>query len=498
MRARLTAAVFVSGLVVASTLAGAPSAFAAPASPVNTCGETGFDPKDYPAEPPSLDSPPVLPPIPEKFVIPLPYPSVELVPVPDPAPDTTRVDAEPVTDPCSDPCPDLTDDKPVDEDGTGSIGRFPFPRIEIDPQPETIPIPIPGPPGAPVPDAPAPAVNPAEPGLATAPPAQPGVGDVSVVSQLTGHGSENRTDKRWQVDGTDLGIMWESKPGEVAVAFGDSFGKGWQYGVVGGDDWRSNVLGHSSDTDLSDGMTIDSMVQDSPCHAAELLNSRKIKNWETTVIPTSGFALGERQYMSYMSVRRWSSIPGLWWTNYGGIAYSDDDGSTWTKDAHAKWDNVFGIGKFQVSTMVPAGEYVYMFGTVNGRVGQVGLARVPKADVLNKTAYQYWVNGTWAPVDANDAVPIADGMSGELSVRYDAGRDVWQMTYLDPIAGNIVLREAKSPQGQWTSPTTLVRTADYPKAYGGFMHPWSTPDALYFTISEWDSYNVYLMKAQVF
>lgn len=495
MRARYAVLGCAVALIASTTILVTPSS-AAPPAPVNGCGETGFDPKDYPPEPPSIDSPPVLPPLPNRFVIPVPYPSVELVPVPDPAPVNTRVDAEPMSDPCMDPCPDLTDDVEPDELGSGSA-RLPFPRIEIDPQPETIPIPVPGPPGEPGPPAPPAAVNPAEPGPPTAAPDRPAVGDVSVVSQLTGPGSENRTDKRWQVDGTDLGIMWESKPGEIAVAFGDSFGKGWEYGVVGGPDWRSNTLGHSADTDLTDGMTIDSMVQDSRCHATELIGSRKVKNWETTVIPTSGFAIDDRQYMSYMSIRRWSTFPGMWWTNYGGIAYSDDDGSTWVKDPHARWDNMFGLSKFQVSTMVPHGDFVYMFGTVNGRIGTVGLARVPKDDVLNKTAYQYWVDGTWAPVDANEATPIADGTASELSVRYDAQRSIWQMTYLDPFAGTIVLRESNSAQGQWTPPSTLVRTTEYPKAYGGFMHPWSKDGELYFTVSEWDSYNVYLMKASV-
>ncbi len=64
-----------------------------------------------------------------------------------------------------------------------------------------------------------------------------------------------------------------------------------------------------------------------------------------------------------MSVRRWSIIPGMWYTNLGGIAWSDDHGQTWTKDQHARWDNLFGIGRFQVATMVPQGDHVYMFGT---------------------------------------------------------------------------------------------------------------------------------------
>lgn len=71
------------------------------------------------------------------------------------------------------------------------------------------------------------------------------------------------------------------------------------------------------------------------------------------------------------------------------------------------------------------------------------------------------------------------------------------MSYLDPIAGNIVLRESDSPQGHWSDATPLVQTADYPKAYGGFMHPWSDGRDLHFTMSEWDSCSVYLMRARL-
>lgn len=495
----------------------APSSSAAPLpwapAPVNSCGEVGFDPVvrlPDPNAPPA----PLLPPLPPRIDIPVPWPVIVPVPVPGPQPDNTRIDPAPLPkDPCANPCPEVTDNeppKPPPAPGSGSVGSgsagssgaglFGLPQIEIRPETEPIPIPVPGQGPGPTPQpAPPPVVHPAEPGPLTDPVPTPAVREVSFVSQLTGHGSENRTDKRWQVDGTDLGIFWESKPGQVAVAFGDTFGKGWKYGEIGGedDDWRSNVLGHSTDRDLSDGLTIDSMVQDSPCHAAELLDSRKIKNFETTTIPTSGFAIGDRQFMSYMSVNHWSRIPGMWLTNYGGLAYSDDNGQTWTKDQHARWDNIFGLGRFQVASMVPQGDYVYMFGTPNGRLGVIGLARVPKKDVLNKTAYQYWVNGTWAPASENLATPLVFGLASELSVRYDADSERWQMSYLDTTSGSIVLRESASPQGVWSNQTPLVSTADYPKAYGGFMHPWSTGKDLYFTISEWDSYNVYLMRAQL-
>ncbi|PXX65680.1 uncharacterized protein DUF4185 [Nocardia tenerifensis] len=500
----------LSGALIAGLLTvPVPAAHAAPfpwaPAPVNSCGEVGFDPLNRERDP----TEPPLPELPERIDIPVPIPQLTPVPVPDPPPDNTRIDPAPLpADPCRTPCPDVRDNpktpepSPLPEDAPPSSGSgvpFRIPRVELKPEIEPIPIPVPGGPGVEPQPAPPPVIHPAEPGPLAAPVHEPRVTSVELVGQVTGHGSENRTDLRWQVDGTDLGLMWETRPGEVAVVFGDTFGKGWQSGGAGLDDedWRSNVLAYSTDRDLTDGLTLDTMVQDSRCHAAEILGSRKIRNWETTTIPTSGFALGDRQYLSYMSVRRWSRIPGLWTSNYGGIAYSDDRGRTWTKDQYAKWDNIFGTGRFQVAAMVPQGDYVYMFGTPNGRLGMIGLARVPKAEVLNTSAYQYWVNGTWAPAAENAATPVVPGMAGEVSVRYDEAGARWQMVYLDATRGTIVTRNAAAPQGNWTEAAQLVSTVDYPTAYGGFIHPWSTGQDLYFTVSTWRNYNVYLMHARL-
>ncbi|WP_024801434.1 DUF4185 domain-containing protein [Nocardia sp. BMG51109] len=536
--------VLLTALGLAAPAAAAPAPWAP--APVNACGETGFDPL---AREPDPNAPPA-PVLPPNIDIPVPIPEIVPVPVPGPQPDNTRIDPAPLPpDPCANPCPDIRDTpKPAaaeepakpkepapDSSGSGSgsadsgsgdsgsgsnsgsgdsgsgggsnsgsgsgsgsnSGPFNLPSVRIKPEPEPIPIPVPGgePPAPQTP--PPPIVHPAEPGPIAAPVAPRHLESTRLVNQVTGHGSTNRTDMRWGVDGTDLGIMWETKPDEIAVLFGDTFGKGWHPGGAGGadQDWRSNVLGYSTERDLSKGLSIDTMVQDSRCHAAELLDSRKIKNYETTVIPTSGFALGGRQYVSYMSVNHWDRIPGMWWTNNGGLAYSDDNGRTWVKDQYAKWDNMFGLHRFQVTTMVPHGDYVYMFGTPNGRVGVIGLARVPRAEVLNKSAYQYWVNGTWAPAAENTATPVLPGIAGEISVRYDESSGQWQMVYLDPARQAIVLRTAAEPQGAWNEGLPLVNTTEYPASYGGFIHPWSTGKDLYFTMSAWDSYNVYLMHS---
>lgn len=546
-RSEIPAALTLSGSVaaVAALLLPTATAGAAPLAPwapppVNSCGETGYDPlaRQQPPAPPGPPPPQSNPTI----HIPVPVPQIMPVPIPGPLPDNTRIDQQPLPeDPCANPCPDIRDDAkpktdvPAPQDdpaatpdpaatGTGEPPQpttppattppattppppstdnpLGLPQIQIDPQTEPIPIPVPGgEPPEPQP-APTPDVQPAAPAPVAAAPAKPQVQSVDLVDQVTGHGSANRTDMRWSVDGTDLGLIWETKPGQVAVVFGDTFGKGWEAPGAGtGDqDWRSNTIAYSSNRDLSKGLTLDSFVEDSRCHAAQILDSRKIANFEITTIPTSGFAIGDRQYLTYMSVNRWSRIPGMWWTNLGGIAWSDDNGRTWTKSQWAQWDNLFGVNRFQVSTMVPHDDYVYVFGTPNGRMGFIGLGRVPKDQVLNKSAYQYWVNGNWEPTAGPGqllATSIADGMAGEVSVRYDQDSGLWQMTYLDVSKHQIVLRTAAEPQGTWSAPVALVDTDDYPAAYGGFMHPWSTGKDLYFTMSAWNSYNVYLMHASL-
>ncbi|WP_307817237.1 DUF4185 domain-containing protein [Nocardia acididurans] len=489
--------------------------------PVNSCGETGFDPLAREREPGTQPPPPD-----NTIRIDVPVPEIIEVPIPGPAQDNTRIVAEPLPeDPCANPCPDIRDrPKPAPEaaeapapegnpeesapgtgepgGGSGGSAAIPWPKLEINTQTELIPVPVPGGEEPEPQPAPEPAAQVADPAPVAAPPALPVVESVDVVDQMTGPGSENRTDMRWSVDGTDLGLMWETKPGEVAVVFGDTFGKGWEPigGGTGDQDWRSNVIGYSTDTDLSDGLTLDTFAQDSRCHAAEILASRKINNFEITTIPTSGFALGDRQYLTYMSVARWSKVPGMWWTNLGGLAWSDDNGSTWTKSQWAQWHNLFGLGRFQVATMVPHGDHVYMFGTPNGRMGVIGLARVPKDQILNKTAYQYWINGTWEPANGPGewlATPLVSGTASELAIRYDAASGLWQMIYLDVTTNRMVLRTATEPQGTWTDPVTLVTADDYPSLYGGFIHPWSSGNDLYFAMSTWNAYNVFLMRAVI-
>ncbi len=60
-----------------------------------------------------------------------------------------------------------------------------------------------------------------------------------------------------------------------------------------------------------------------------------------------------------------------------------------------------------------------------------------------------------------------------------------------------MLRKAREPQGLWSEPSELVHSSKYDQLYGGFMHPWSSGEDLYFTMSTWTDYNVALMRARI-
>jgi len=305
----------------------------------------------------------------------------------------------------------------------------------------------------------------------------------------------NHTDLKDQLFGTDLGILWAVGDNKVMIAFGDTYGRGWG-GAGGGPptaDWRSNTLALSTDADPAKGLVFTTMIQDKPGHAGELIASRK-DGTELTVIPTAGVTVGSRHYIHFMSVQWWGP-PGVWHTNCGGLAYSDDAGKTWIKAAKPVWKNTAQWDDhFQQAAFAKSGGYVYLFGTPNGRRGSVSLARVFPRRLLDKEAYQYWDGQGWQIGNEAAAVPVAHGPAGELSVAYNSFFRRWLMVSLDEDRHALVLRDAPALTGPWSEEKTLVKGADYPVLYGGFIDPLhNSGKDLYFTLSQWWPYNVFWM-----
>jgi hypothetical protein len=323
------------------------------------------------------------------------------------------------------------------------------------------------------------------------PPAPEGSSVAVEVAKVTGVDGVTNTGEKWAIYGTDLGIVWDNGQGQVLAAFGDTFGSTW-YGPGGnGNDWRSNVLLRSDDRDLADGLAFSEAAEDWPGHAGQLIPSLKADRFEITVIPTSGLSVGSRQYLTYMSVRQWGT-PGGWDTNYGSLAYSDDNGATWQTDGAPRWDNADGASGFQMGALAKREGWVYLFATPNGRYGPARLARVPEGEVLDGAAYEYWDGQAFTRGAEASAAEVFDAPVGELSVAWNEQRGLWLAIYAN--GPDLVLRTATQPEGPWTEPQLLLSASDFPGFYCGFIHPWSSGDDLYFMTSRWDTYGVYLMR----
>ncbi len=305
-----------------------------------------------------------------------------------------------------------------------------------------------------------------------------------VVAKLTGPDSLNRTD-RWNVYGTDLGHMFRYG-NQLRFTFGDTFGPERT-------DHRDNTMAWSTDNDINDGLEFDNYVTDSPGHAKKLFDDPSVAN----VIPTYGIAEGERMFLHYMAVRQWLT-PGRWDVAYSGLAYSNDEGNTWTMDPSVKWGDDSNFA--QVAFVRPGDGYIYLFGIREGRFGGVKLARVPEGSLLDRGAYRYWTGSGWAR-NERTATTIVPAPVGELSLRWSGHYQKWLMTYLNDNnlpdePERIVLRAAENFTGPWSDELVLTTSADYPDPYAPYQVP-DQPDGpdLYYTMSRfWPEYNVFLMR----
>ena len=309
----------------------------------------------------------------------------------------------------------------------------------------------------------------------------------TLVAKLSGPDSINETDARFNVYGTDLGHTFEHR-GRVCMVFGDTYGPHKTAP-------RSNALAWVEYADPADGLRITDMATDARGHARELLPARRVWGYETTVIPTYGVSLGGRMYLHYMSVRYWGR-PGRWRLRHAGLASSMDDGETWVRERGVRWS---GRSNFGQAAIVAFEGYAYFFGIPGGRWGGVRLARVPEDAVLDARAYRYWDGERWGERERERAArTLAPPPVGELSVRWNAYLGKWLMLSLNERRRAVVVRTADALTGPWGEERVVATAAEFPGLYAPYILPRpphsSAGPELFFTLSLWGPYNVYLMR----
>nr|MDO8088532.1 DUF4185 domain-containing protein [Candidatus Sigynarchaeum springense] len=329
-----------------------------------------------------------------------------------------------------------------------------------------------------------------------------------MVVPLTGQYSLNDS-RLADVMGTDLGIVVKYQ-GQYRFIFGDTFGGDYlPHQPCNYCDWRSNVMAYSNDSTFSDGIVINGWVTNgTPPNATELFGPvEKIDKVDLTMIPTAAMVDGSKFHIFYMDINHWGTA-GVYYTNYGSIAYSDD-GVHFTRATNVSWPgdsnfNMFGhVQDFRPDSIATGWEY--FLATPAGRYHAAYLLRVPRSKVLDQSAYQYFAgtdgagSPAWSPSMCS-ARAVIERPVGELSVMWNEYLQRYVVMYIEHYTATIILRTAKNLWGPWSDAIGVVPFSEYPGLYGSFMHPDLVEDGgriVYFVMSWWPFYNTYLMAANL-
>lgn len=262
----------------------------------------------------------------------------------------------------------------------------------------------------------------------------------------------------------DLGCLTEAGD-KVYLMHGDSFsGDG-----TGTGDWRSNVLSIVEDDTPADGLDITKVFTDENGVMRELITARHKEYDEVTCIPNYGIYVDDVLYYQYMSVFHWG-IAAHWDCNYAGWAWSKDGGNTWER-----MENFFDAdSNFMICSLLLQDDYLYVFGIPSAKFGSVHLARVPKDQILDRSAYTFYTgldedgNPIWSKEEGHAVALIEDQVS-EFSVIYNEALDCYLMAYMNEYSLNMVIRDAKTLWGTWSNPVLLTDHMAQGFRYGPYM-----------------------------
>lgn len=259
---------------------------------------------------------------------------------------------------------------------------------------------------------------------------------------------------------TDLGISVYDKNNELNYFFyGDTFPALTPDGYGFSGTWHSNFFAVSSDTQLSNGITFDS-VKGSVIEGNHQGNSPDL-NGEVTKIPTGGTVIDGVVYMFYMSISDWSDWRIRWsgcvkyvngeWQNVPSLNWVDINAEPYIDNHPAKISHpqefdytMTPTDCFKQITVCSNAEdgYLYLYATGNGRLTDAKLMRVKPIDFENPMRYEYFC-GTqqgdplWKTARQNgveESVAVIDKNStsksiGELTVIYNPYLKKYMATY---------------------------------------------------------------------
>ena len=284
------------------------------------------------------------------------------------------------------------------------------------------------------------------------------------------------------IHGTDLLIPVATPDGQRILWFGgDSFTRRFLDPSAG---WFSPIMFVSNIGDPYRFISCNKQV----------LRYEHHKNGVSTKLPTSAIFIGSRLYLHYMIM----GLGGLMDTVGTGMAYSDDEGRTWT-DVGLLWRGDSYGGVNQMRAMIDGRDgWIYHF-TARGlaRDSNVIMLRCRPEHMLDPSKYEAWgLNGpnrTWA-FGRDPWAILPNGVQVmELSVAWVENKLVFSYARKSAPSGV----EVKIGDGiftNWVTAPTWVAVrngwdgpASLNQLYGGYVIPGSTLRDLRLAVSQWNT-----------
>jgi hypothetical protein len=309
------------------------------------------------------------------------------------------------------------------------------------------------------------------------------------------------------VSATDLGVVAEhagvrARDGAIsALVEGRSV---WTFGdtplnVPGhdGDRWADNTLAWTSDLDASDGLALDGNHLDATGAPTEFIpytaRERRYNEahhpdncqqepcgaeftfWPCHLVPDPD---RDRSYVFYSALWRISG-QGTWRGVGAGIAVREGDGPLRRPILNPGGPNptlMWGPNEVAyTNAALVVGDDLYAYGcTRHVFEHRCRVARVPLADVLDRSAWRYYAgHGTWSATPG-DAVNVFTGGAAGSSVFYVPYLDAYLLAYSETFTQNMLYSVSRTPWGPWSAPALLFEgLAGWNGAYNysGHGHP---------------------------
>lgn len=328
---------------------------------------------------------------------------------------------------------------------------------------------------------------------------------------------------KFQVRGTDLGFLFVGGKGQwVGGLFGDTYNAEHPLDPNPNKDWRSPVMGRTSNRDfLTRGIYWDNFAgsPNTGGRAKQIYPYRHIgengtingQNFDAfTIIPNDAIQLPDGHYMGMsFRVKDWKSddgqamchtISNAWFHSWEPHADSWEPAWDVERRRLLEWDKNDPRDRFFQNAsflMVPGDDNVYVFGSREGRkIGTGGeadgvwLRRCHWQHLWERSAWEYWgwTGSRWEwgkhVMPTPILKPVTPGQCiGELNAQYIGGKVV--LTYSDAVLGAVALT-ADRPDSIWSAPVVMVNRIQEPAQYAPSVHPWSTDlSNAYVHISSW-------------